>query len=145
METFKTIWVDKETWFDNIQRRCALLVGLGPNWDSEDSPSIDAELIKRVEKLMREVVDLIDTDLPDPSIYPVPGGDIQIEIDTEKEHLEFTFFDSSCIYLLQRDRYTNEMEAEEIQQDVTIIADLIKNLGEVQKHAIVPALTGDSQ
>jgi hypothetical protein len=85
-------------WLRSAQRRLTALTRLRADWDGYGSPPVQAGVIARAADLL---VVLAKLDLPNPELFPVPGGGLQLEFRQDNRELEIEILpDSSIEYLL---------------------------------------------
>jgi hypothetical protein len=85
-------------WLSSAQQKISELAQLPENWDSYGSPPVQQPAIEQAADL---VACLSRLDLPDPQIFPVPGGGIQLELQQRQRELELEILpDGSIEYLL---------------------------------------------
>jgi hypothetical protein len=105
-DSFETQWsgvtplsVSKANpWLHSAQQKISELAQLSENWDSYGSRPVQQPAIEQAADL---VACLSKLDLPDPQIFPVPGGGIQLELQEGQRELELEIMpDGSIEYLL---------------------------------------------
>jgi len=87
-----------DLWLRSAQRKLTALTRLRADWDGYGSPPVQAGAIARVADLLAVLAKL---DLPNPELFPVPGGGLQLEFRQGNRELEIEIRpDSSIEYLL---------------------------------------------
>lgn len=88
-------------WLRSAQRKISELAQLPENWDSYGSRPIQQPAIEQSADVLARISNL---DLPNPQIFPVPGGGIQLEFQQESRELEIEILpDGSIQFLIVQD------------------------------------------
>lgn len=75
----------ERSWLHLAESKISELSKLPENWDSYGSRAIQQAAIEQASALL---VKLANQNLPQPDIFPVPGGGIQLEFQQESRELE---------------------------------------------------------
>lgn len=85
-------------WLHSAQQKISELAQLPENWDSYGSRPVQQPAIEQAADLVARISKLA---LPDPQIFPVAGGGIQLELQQGQRELELEILpDGSIEYLL---------------------------------------------
>jgi len=93
------------SWLRRAQQKLKQLSELTENWDSYGSCPIQQKASETAAKLLTETAKVR---LPEPQIFPVPGGGLQLEWDNAKGELELEVLPDGEIGFLIVDK-ENEM------------------------------------
>lgn len=93
------------SWLRRAQQKLKELSELRDNWDSYGSRPIQQKASETAAKLLTETAKVR---LPEPQIFPVPGGGLQLEWDNAKGELELEILPDGEIGFLIVDK-ENEM------------------------------------
>ncbi len=93
------------SWLRRAQQKLKELSELTENWDSYGSRPIQQKASETAAELLTETANF---GLPEPQIFPVPGGGLQLEWDNAKGELELEVFPNGEIGFLIVDK-ENEM------------------------------------
>lgn len=86
------------SWSRSARKKLEALSSLEENWNSYGSRPIQPEARELTAKLLS---DLVKTDMPEPQIFPVSGGGIQLEWENSRCELEIEVLpDKSIEYLI---------------------------------------------
>lgn len=89
---------EDRSWLSSARRKLEELSKLPENWNTYGSRPIQAEAIETTAKL---ISDLIKLRMPEPNIFPVSGGGIQLEWENSNCELEIEIMpDKSIEYLI---------------------------------------------
>ena len=87
-----------DLWLRSAQKKLTALTRLRADWDGYGSPPVQTGAIARAADLLAVLAKL---DLPNPELFPVPGGGLQLEFRQDNRELEIEILpDSSIEYLL---------------------------------------------
>ena len=107
---------EAKNWVEIVTARARKLSMLPRGWDGYGGPAPSLRIVHVAQELFERLRDSIPTDLPDPFVCPVSGGGLQIEITSDKKHLELMFASDSEIVFLKEEAATGkpEMDAGEL-------------------------------
>lgn len=88
---------DANPWLRNAQRKITELKQLPENWDSYGSRPIQSAAIEKAADLLAILSKL---NLPQPQVFPVPGGGIQFEFQQDRRELELEILPDGSIEFL---------------------------------------------
>lgn len=89
---------EERLWSHSLRKKLGELTNLPENWNSYGSRRIQQEAIETTAKLLS---DLVKIDMPEPQIFPVSGGGVQLEWENAKCELEIEILpDRSIEYLI---------------------------------------------
>lgn len=108
-----------------IERKIGQLLKLENNWDDENSPPIDREIINSVLKLLINLQEQQFFFIP-PAVVPISGGSFQFEWRVNDKYLELEFDDPNLILYLAAENGIVNQNAECTIDDLYTIKRLIK-------------------
>lgn len=107
---------DQVSWFKSVRTRLQNLASLPENWNGYGSPQIAGEAISESLRIINELAKL---GMPEPEIFPISGGGVQMEWQNQGAELEIEIMpDRSISYLLVGDN--NEMFDRQIRKNENI-------------------------
>jgi hypothetical protein len=89
--------LEDKSWQRSAQRKLAELSKLPENWNSYGSPPVQQGALELAANLIPELVKL---DMPEPEIFPVSGGGIQLEWKNSERELEIEVRSNKTIEFL---------------------------------------------
>jgi hypothetical protein len=96
-----TSLLSSNAWLRRAQRKLKELSELQENWDGYGSPQIEPEALEIAAEL---VTNTATFGMPEPQIFPVPGGGLQIEWERLRRELELEILPNGEIEFLLVDR-----------------------------------------